>query len=87
MTKISIDALYDGVYNRGMESTWADIIRRAVNESGLTLMDVSRASGVAYPRVHVFVRGGRGIMIDNAERIARAVGLELRATKRTKKGR
>ncbi|MCK6484908.1 MAG: hypothetical protein L6R00_12335 [Phycisphaerae bacterium] len=71
-----------------METTWGNIIRDRVKCSGRTLLDVSRESGVGYGRVYEFIIYGRGVKLDNAERIARAVGLELRPTKRAKsKGR
>ena len=66
-----------------MKTTWAELIRVAVTARG-NLLAVSRESGVGYGRVHRFVVSKRGINIDNAERLARVVGLELRRVKRTK---
>jgi len=46
---------------------------------------VSKQSGVGYGRVHEFLTGGGGARLDNAEAIARVVGLDLRPVGR--KGR
>lgn len=59
---------------------WETMIRQAVKTSGLTMYAISKRSGVAYPRVNVFVNGG-GLSLHNAELISKAVGLELRKRK------
>ncbi len=64
--------------------TWNDIIIRAVKRSGLTMHAVSIRAKVPYPRVHRIMNGG-GLTLRSAEAIARAVGLELREVKRSKR--
>jgi len=63
---------------------WTNLIRKALADTGLSLLAVARASEVGYATVHGFANGTRGLMLDNAERIGRVVGLELRRARRGK---
>ncbi|MFH1419292.1 MAG: hypothetical protein ABII12_13535 [Planctomycetota bacterium] len=67
---------------------WNDRIRRAVRDSGLSLYRVAADSGLSVGPVQRFMQGAHGLTVDSAERIARVVGLELRAVneKRGKAG-
>ena len=58
--------------------TFAGTIRRAVRESGQTPYAVALAAGVPQPVLSRFLRGERGITLDTAEKLCRALGLELR---------
>jgi predicted transcriptional regulator len=79
---MGLDTMYVYVYYPGM--TWADTIKRAIRRSGLSLLAVAKAANIDYPRVYLFMHGHNS-RLDNAERIARAVGLELRP-RRKKRG-
>ncbi len=66
---------------------WADTIRRAVRQavkSGESGKAFAKRAGVPQPRLVVFLNGG-DMTLRNAEKIGRAVGLELR--RRKTKGR
>lgn len=81
---MALDAVYDREYDPGMD--WATMIRQAVKRSGKTMYAVAKESGVSYARVHFFLAGKRDLRLGNAQRIAEAVGLELRPAKRAKGG-
>ena len=65
--------------------TWADRLRKAIEDSGMSRYAVARDAGLSYSIVHGFVNGTRGLTLDNAERIARVVGLELRPVRQKKR--
>jgi plasmid maintenance system antidote protein VapI len=58
--------------------TFADVIRRAVRDSGRTPYAVAQAAGVPQAVLSRFLRGERGVTLDTAEKLCRALGLELR---------
>ncbi|MBE7507979.1 MAG: hypothetical protein HS101_17075 [Planctomycetia bacterium] len=60
--------------------TWTETIRRAVERSGLSMNAVAKLAEVPYPRVHRLMSGD-GLTLRVAEKIGRAVGLELRPAK------
>ena len=62
----------------------ADILRQAIIKSGLSASAIVRATGVSQQTISAFL-GGSGIRLENAGRVAKLVGLELRAKKRSKK--
>jgi predicted transcriptional regulator len=66
--------MYGCVYDPGM--SWTNMIRKAVRDSGLTRFDVAKKAGVFYPRVW-FLMDGKSVTLDIAEKISKAVGLEL----------
>lgn len=64
----------------------ARIIRAAIDRDGRSLYAISKASGVVYQALHPFARGHRDdISLLTADRLCRALGLELRP--KIRKGR
>jgi hypothetical protein len=63
---------------RAAKRTFADMIRRAVESSGRTPYAISLESGVPQAVLSRFLRGERGLNLDTAEKLCRALGLELR---------
>lgn len=60
---------------------FVELLREAIRESGKTLGELQRDTGIAKGTLSRFVRGGLdGITLNTAERICRAVGLELKKT-------
>lgn len=55
---------------------WRSVLQKAVKRDRRSMNAIAKAAGVPYPRVFLLMQGG-GITLDNAERIGRAVGLEL----------
>lgn len=52
-------------------------IQTAIAASGESLYAIARKSGVSYPVLHRFVTGKRGVTLDTAAQLAKALGLEL----------
>ena len=65
--------------------TMTEVLRRAIVESRLPLLTLSKASGVARASLIRFVRGERSLRLDRADRLAAYLGLELRPIRRRKK--
>ena len=59
-------------------------LRRAIEESGLSLLQLSKRAGVAYASIHGFCRNNRDIQLSVASRLGAVVGLELRPTAKRK---
>lgn len=67
-----------------MEQRWADTIRDAVRQSGLSGYAICRDAQVGHATLYGFLNGKRGLSLDCGERIARAAGLELRPRRKRK---
>jgi hypothetical protein len=66
-----------------IEATIREAIDRWEAESG-TLNQLAAAAGVPYPMVYRFARGSRpSITLATADKLAAALGLELRPAKKT----
>ena len=63
---------------KSAKRTFADVIRRAVRDSGKTPYAVALESGVPQAVLSRFLRGERGVNLDTAEKLCRALGLDLR---------
>jgi len=64
---------------------WTTMIRKAISNDDRTLYRLSKDSGVTYQNLHRFVSGERtNINLVTAQRLAEAVGLELRPIRRWK---
>ena len=61
--------------------SFADVIRRAVQDSGRTPYAVALEAGVPQAMLSRFLRRERGINLDTAEKLCRALGLDLRPAK------
>jgi len=69
-----------------MTKSMADIIREEFKRSGQSMLALSKQSGVRYSGVHRFI-GGAGVTLDVADKMARALELELVPRRRTKGGK
>lgn len=63
-----------------------DDLRRAIQDSGLTLYRIAKGSGIAYQVLHRFARGERDLTLETASRLADYFGMRLTRPKRPKKG-
>jgi plasmid maintenance system antidote protein VapI len=63
---------------KAAKRTFADVIRWAVQDSGKTPYAVAQAAGVPQAVLSRFLRRERGINLDAAEKLCRALGLDLR---------
>ena len=63
---------------KAAKRSFADVIRRAVEDSGRTPYAVALEAGVPQAVLSRFLRHDRGINLDTAEKLCRALGLELR---------
>lgn len=59
----------------------ANRLRQAVADSGLSMLAVSKQSGVRYKSCHAFIVGYGDLMLATASKIADVVGLELQPKK------
>ena len=59
-------------------------LRRAIEESGLSLLAVAQTAELSYPVVYDFAHGNRDILLRNADKLAAALGLELRRVRKSK---
>jgi transcriptional regulator with XRE-family HTH domain len=66
---------------KAAKQTFADVIRRAVRDSGKSAYAVAQESGVPQAVLSRFLRGLRSVNLDTAEKLCRALGLELRPAK------
>lgn len=66
-----------------MSTTWAEILRSAVRDSGRTTYAIAQESGVPVQTVDRFLAGAEP-KLGTAERIAKIVGLDLRPRRRRK---
>jgi hypothetical protein len=63
---------------RPASSTLSQVILNTINERGLTSYALGKASGVSAVVLQRFVNGERGLSLKTAEKLAEALGLELR---------
>jgi transcriptional regulator with XRE-family HTH domain len=56
---------------------WADVIRQAVVDSGLSLNQLGRASAIDSGRLSRFMRGERDLTLASAAKLCEALGLRL----------
>lgn len=64
-----------------MNPDFATTLRRAIIASGKTQEQLAAESGVTQSVISRFLASGAGVGVRSFERLARAVGLELRARK------
>jgi len=63
-----------------------DQLRRAVEDSGLTLYRIAKGSGIAYQVLHRFARGERDLTLETASKLADYFGMRLTRPRRPKMG-
>lgn len=49
-----------------------------MKDSGLSLLQLAKRSGLGFQSIHGFARGYRGLSLTSAARLCSALGLELR---------
>jgi transcriptional regulator with XRE-family HTH domain len=54
-----------------------DLLRKTLNESGVSKLALARETGVARPSIIRFARGEQSLMLDAADKLAAYFGLEL----------
>jgi len=66
------------------QTTWADLLRRAIESSGKTRYEIAKATGGAVDQAQLsrFMTDGRTLTLETAERIGRVVGVELTLPKK-----
>lgn len=72
-----------------MSKSFSDELRSLIETSGMTRYELAKLSGVQQSALGRFMRSERGLTTDSVDRLAEALGLELRrrsATKRKAKG-
>ncbi len=60
-----------------MPKEMAEILRKAIADSGLSALALAAKTGVPQPRISAFL-SGKGIQLSTAEKLARYLQLELR---------
>lgn len=65
----------------------ANQLRAHVDSGGMTPHELARESGVDSGQLYRFLSGERGITLDTAGRLAKALGLKLVETGRARRGR
>jgi hypothetical protein len=58
--------------------TTSDQLRKAIQDSGVTLYRVAKDAGIGYASLHRFMRGERAVSLDVFDRLCESLGLELR---------
>ncbi|MCE5186092.1 MAG: helix-turn-helix domain-containing protein [Planctomycetaceae bacterium] len=61
---------------------WEEAFRTAIEQSGLSLYEISKQSGIDQSQLSRFMRQQRGLSIKTAEQLAAIVGLRLERKKR-----
>lgn len=53
-------------------------LRTAIRRAGKTVYEIAKDSGVAHPIISRFLAGKRDIRLETAEKLAQALGLQLK---------
>jgi plasmid maintenance system antidote protein VapI len=61
--------------------TMADVLRRAIGETGLSINALATAAGIAQPVLHRFATGQRDLTLRTAQKLVDFLGLKLRPAK------
>jgi transcriptional regulator with XRE-family HTH domain len=61
----------------GREAGLVQKLRAAIQDSGLTLTQLSERACIALPLLTRFMRGERGLTLASAEKVCDALGLDL----------
>jgi len=67
------------------KTDWESIIRKAIEDSGLSAYRLAKESGISQPQISRFIADKRTLTLPAAEKIAHIVGLEL--TPKRKRGK
>ncbi len=66
------------------KADWETIFRSAIERSEMSLIELSKRSGVDKSQLYRFMHGERGLSIKTAEQIAKHIGLGLKSQKARK---
>ena len=58
--------------------TMREVIIQAIEDSGKSVRSVALNAGISQPQLSRFVKGERDLLLDAADKVAKALGLELR---------
>ena len=75
---------FDTNVGMGAKESVEQTFRRAVRESGLSMLQLSKRSGVGYQSVHAFITQGRQITLQSVSQLCSVLGLDLKPTKQRK---
>jgi transcriptional regulator with XRE-family HTH domain len=62
----------------------SEMLRQAITESGLSLLEIQRATGVKRASIMRFLRGERSLRLDKADALAAYFGLQVTQRKTSK---
>ena len=68
----------DNMRKKPNKSPLTDALKKAVTDSGLPLLQVSKGSGIAYASLVRFMSGERSLRLDKADKLAAYFDLEIR---------
>jgi len=68
----------DNMRKKPSKSPLTDALKKAVNDSGLPLLQVSKGSGVAYASLIRFMSGQRSLRLDMADKLAEYFKVKVR---------
>lgn len=68
----------------GMTKEMADTLRKAIRDSGLSALALSKKAGVSQPQISYFLRG-KDIRLATAQKLAHILGLSLQPTKKRRR--
>jgi plasmid maintenance system antidote protein VapI len=64
-----------------------DLLRQTIIDSGMTFLELERATGLKRASIMRFVQGSQSLRLDMADRLAVYFGLEVRAKRSKQEGR
>ena len=70
-----------------LSNSMSDVLRKAIIDSGVSLVRFERETGVQRASISRFVRGQNSLRLDLADKLAEYLGLKLRAQRKGKKAR
>jgi len=65
-------------------TTLTEVLRRTIAESGVSLLQIERATGIHRASISRFVAGKRSLRLDVADKLAPYFGLELTLSRKRK---
>lgn len=74
--------LYVTIDTMATDNPISDVLRRAILDSGLSLLRIAGATGVDRASISRFVAGKRSLRLDMADKLAAYFGLELTPTEK-----
>lgn len=66
-------------------TVFSDALRRAIDESGLTMYRIAKDAGLDFSTLSRFCHGERGLRLESADKLAEYFNLEVRQPKKSKR--